>query len=120
MSFLAAKKSIASFAIVIAIGFAVAPAQAQRPSPNNPGPATHATPEGENSLKNPNCRIGAVSKGCQPRRQLRKVVSRESCECKINVIRSGGRTIQVKDCYVALPDNTVYYCKNPFAKGQAG
>ena len=114
MSFLSSKTTIASLALLVALGSSIASVQAQR-SPNGQQ-TSRSTPEGEKSIIDPKC----ITHVCQPRRQLRKVVSRESCECKINVIRSGGRTIQVKDCYVSLPDNTIYYCKNPFAKGQAG
>jgi hypothetical protein len=117
MSFLAAKITVASLALVAALGAAVISAPAQQQSTNNQGQETgRSTPESEKSTFDPNC----ITHVCQPPRQMRRVASRESCECKINVIRSGGRTIQVKDCYVALPDNTVYFCKNPFAKGQAG
>jgi hypothetical protein len=115
MSFLKAKKTITSLALILAVGFAVAPAVAQqRQAP------TREAPEGESSTAiNPNC-ITANIRGCRPRLPMPRFDSKESCECKVNVIRSGGRTLQVKDCYGQLPDNTVHFCKNPFAQGQAG
>lgn len=114
MSFLKAKKTIASLALILAVGFAVAPAVAQqRQAPSR------ETPEGERSAIDPNCATANI-RGCRPRLPMPRFVSKESCECKVNVIRSGGRTIQVKDCYGQLPDNTVHFCKNPFAQGQAG
>lgn len=117
MSFLASKITITSLALAATLGVLVAPAQAQNQTTGNNGSQTsRSAPEGEKSVINPNC----ITHVCRTPRPVRRVVSRESCECKVNVIRSGGRTIQVKDCYVALPDNTVYYCKNPFARGQAG
>ena len=116
MSFLSKIMHPAKFGMVIILGIAAAPAMGQQTGPsNNPGPSRSA-PEGEKSTFNPNC----ITHVCPPRRPMRKVASRESCECKVNVIRSGGRTIQVKDCYVQLPDNTVHFCKSPFAKGQPG
>lgn len=117
MSFLSAKRAFVSIALIAAMGMSVLPASAQQQSTNNQGQQSgRSTPEGEKSTFNPNC----ITHVCQPPRRMRRVASRESCDCTINVIRSGGRTIQVKDCYVQLPDNTVFFCKNPFAKGQAG
>jgi hypothetical protein len=117
MSFLSAKITVASLALAVAFGAAVVSAPAQQQSTNNQGQQSErSTPEGEKSLFDPNC----ITHVCQPPRQMRKVASRDSCDCTVNVIRSGGRTIQVKDCYVQLPDNTVFFCKNPFARGQAG
>jgi hypothetical protein len=118
MSFLKAKKSIVSLALVVAMGFAIAPALAQQ-APGRTAPEPSA-PEGEKSSAiNPNC-ITANIRGCRPRLPMPRFASKESCSCKVNVIRSGGRNIQVKDCYGQLPDNTVHFCKNPFAQGQAG
>lgn len=118
MPFLSRKLTIVSFATILAAGLISMPAEAQRQGGNNQGQqTTRSTPNGESSTATrPNC----ITHACQPPRKIRKVASKESCECSINVIRSGGRTIQVKDCYVQLPDNTVHFCKNPFAKGQAG
>lgn len=118
MSFLFSKITYTSLALVAALGMSIVSASAQRQSTNNQGQQSgRSTSQGERSVINPNC----ITHACQPpRRMPRPVASRESCECSISVIRSGGRTIQVKNCYVQLPDSSVFYCKNPFAKGQAG
>jgi hypothetical protein len=117
MTFLSRRLTLVSFAAVMVAGLIAIPAEAQRQGPSNRNQPTHSTPNGEGSSTiNPNC----ITHVCKPKKPMRKVSSKESCECGINVIRSGGRTIQVKDCYVQLPDNTVHFCKNPFAKGQAG
>lgn len=118
MTFLSRKLTLVSFAAMLAAGLVSIPAEAQRQSANTQGQqTTRSTPNGESSSAiNPNC----ITHACQPKKPMRKVSSKESCECSVNVIRSGGRTIQVKDCYVQLPDNTVHFCRNPFATGQAG
>lgn len=39
--------------------------------------------------------------------------SKEDCSCELTYKMVNGQKVAVRDCYVLLPTNEVYYCPNP-------
>jgi hypothetical protein len=103
--------TILSIAAISASVAFVAPATAQKQ--NERAKATAQTSSGGTDYTKPNCPITYVSDRCLPPKRLRKVASKEECSCEVIRVNSGSRTLWVRNCYVQLPDETVYYCKSP-------
>lgn len=68
---------------------------------------------GGSGYKKPDCPVTHVSANCLPRRKMPRAVSKDQCECQIRRVNNGKTTLWVRDCYVQLPDETVYFCKPP-------
>ena len=56
----------------------------------------------------------AVDLNCRPWTPPRfTAASKEECTCHTTYTTINGRRVATKDCYVLLPDDTTYYCRNP-------
>lgn len=106
-----AKKTFLSIAIIAMVAALSSGANAQtRPGPNDKVPKI-TTQQTGSEFKKPDCPVTYVDSRCLPRRPLPKVASKQDCECEVVKVNSGGRTLWVRNCYLQLPDNTVFYCK---------
>ncbi len=100
------KNAAALLVCSAALAFA-APANAQ----------THQKPppvaQGGSSFQVIDCQKNPLAVGCPPQQKYRKAASKDECSCELNRVNVGKRTLWVRNCYVQLPDRTIYYCKNP-------
>jgi hypothetical protein len=49
---------------------------------------------------------------CRPWTPPRRVASEDKCECHVKYQTINGQRVAVRDCYVLLPNDQVYYCEN--------
>ncbi len=101
--------SIAVISISVAM---IAPASAQK-SPGNKDVSAPSKSSDNFDSNNPNCPPGIAVTGCGHKTPLPRVTSKTDCECQIRRVRSGNRILLIKDCYVQLPNDTVFFCKEP-------
>lgn len=100
-------KSLAAlFLCSAALAFAV-PANAQT---HQKPPPTH---EQHVPLQIIDCNKNPLLVGCPPQQKYPQAASKDECSCELNRVNVGKRTLWVRNCYVQLPDRTIYYCKNP-------
>lgn len=91
-------------------GKADAQAQQQQQRPQREIPEST---EERSSARLPPCPPGAAaSPNCRAWNPPRRAESADSCECQITYQTINGQRVAVKDCYVLLPNNQVYYCEN--------
>lgn len=109
-------------ALVLAITLTSGIASAQKfDSSNNQQTTRTATAgSGGSSYVKPNCPVSYVSANCLPRQKMPRAASKDECQCQVRRVNQGKTTLWVRDCYVQLPDETVYFCKNPIHQPPRG
>lgn len=109
-------------ALVLAITLTSGISFAQTFNPNNGQQGGRNAPAKSvgSSFKGLDCPVTHVSNNCLPRRKMPRAASKDSCECQVRRVKNGATTLWVRDCYVQLPDETVYFCKNPIHQPPRG
>ena len=118
MNFLYKNPARFTLALVFALTSGISFAQKFDRGPNN-NPLSTTSRESSN-YKGLNCPVTHVSGRCLPRQNLPRANSREDCGCRVKKVKNGKTTLWVRDCYVQLPDNTVFFCKPPIHKMPRG
>jgi len=100
----------------VAAGLSSAEAQ-QLQQKTEKEPGNSISDKGPQQQKLPPCRPGTASVAaidCTPWTPPRRVASsKDDCSCELTYKMVGGQKVAVRDCYVLLPTNEVYYCPNP-------
>lgn len=85
---------------------------AQVSPPNQQRPPVPESSNGATTPELPPCPPGAApTPNCRPWNPPRRAESEEDCECQITYQTMNGQRVAVRDCYVLLPNDKVYYCE---------